>query len=323
MNQERLFQLDEGAREVILSINPKAGGRSGKPHVEGLVDALARCDFQVTVLSDIERVRAEAAEKHRQGTLRAVVAGGGDGTVSLVVNSLPAGVPVTVLPLGTENLLSKYMGIPQDPAKVCQIIRDGRGIRLDAGLANGRLFLLMAGCGFDAEVVRRLHENRTGHIQHLSYLKPIFDSIRSYQYPELRIYSDRREAESHSDAFLKAKWAFVINLPRYAGGLSLAPSANGTDGLLDVCTFREGSLWNGLLYLAGVIAGQHSSWEDCKIVSSKWIRIESDQPAPYQLDGDPGGFLPLEIEVLPGRLTLLAPSAWLDRQKPKDIPTET
>jgi diacylglycerol kinase (ATP) len=37
------------------------------------------------------------------------------------------------------------------------------------------------------------------------------------------------------------------------------------------------------------------------------VRIESDVPVPYQLDGDPGGYLPLEIEVLPNRLTLIVP----------------
>ena len=37
------------------------------------------------------------------------------------------------------------------------------------------------------------------------------------------------------------------------------------------------------------------------------VRIVSDMPVPYQLDGDPGGFLPLNIEVLPNRLTMLVP----------------
>jgi diacylglycerol kinase family enzyme len=35
------------------------------------------------------------------------------------------------------------------------------------------------------------------------------------------------------------------------------------------------------------------------------ISIESDEPVPYQLDGDPGGELPVTIRVLPGRLTFV------------------
>jgi diacylglycerol kinase family enzyme len=37
------------------------------------------------------------------------------------------------------------------------------------------------------------------------------------------------------------------------------------------------------------------------------LRIAADEDVPYQLDGDPGGMLPVEVEVLPGRVSLLVP----------------
>ena len=48
---------------------------------------------------------------------------------------------------------------------------------------------------------------------------------------------------------------------------------------------------------------------DCKTCMASRLRIESDEPVPYQLDGDPGGMLPLDIEIIPQRLTLVAPRA--------------
>ncbi|MCH5377522.1 MAG: hypothetical protein JJ992_26490, partial [Planctomycetes bacterium] len=108
---------------------------------------------------------------------------------------------------------------------------------------------------------------------------------------------------------LAAKWVFVVNLPRYAGGLSIVPEADGTDGRLDVCAFREGSFLSGLMYLGAVIAGQHQGWEDCITARVRRLRIESDEPVPFQLDGDPGGYLPLDIRVLPQRLTLVLPGS--------------
>jgi diacylglycerol kinase family enzyme len=110
-----------------------------------------------------------------------------------------------------------------------------------------------------------------------------------------------------------ARWAFVMNLPRYAAGLQIVPQAVGDDGLLDVCTFKEGSLWSGLTYLAGVLMGQHQTYSDCVSRRAFRVRIESDEPAPYQLDGDPGGFTPLEIDVVPGRLTMLAPQRFAEQ----------
>jgi diacylglycerol kinase family enzyme len=245
------------------------------------------------------------------------VAAGGDGTVGLLTNRLPPGIPLAVLPLGTENLLAKHLSVAADAGSVAHSIGAGHFVRLDAGLAGDRIFTLMAGCGFDADVVRRLHSQRTGHIHHLSYAKPILDAIRNYEYPPLRI----RYAPAGADAgaplseMLEARWAFVINLPRYAGGLNFAPGASAVDGLLDVCTFREGSLWNGLMYLGGVVLGHHTSMRDFVAVQTRRLRIEADRPASFQLDGDPGGELPIDFSVLPQRLTLVVNRDWAERNQ--------
>jgi diacylglycerol kinase family enzyme len=243
--------------------------------------------------------------------------------VSLVANRTPERTPLAVLPLGTENLLAKYLEIGADPQQLSRVIAAGWCVPLDAGQAGNRLFTLMAGCGFDADVVRRLHRRRTGHIHHLSYAKPILDSIRKYQYPELRVhYAPAAAPAGELSEQIVARWVFVVNLPRYAGGLSFAPQASGTDGLLDVCTFKEGSLWSGVMYLSGVMLGQHEAMHDFVRVQTRRVLIESAGTAPYQLDGDPGGELPVEIRVLPGRLTLLSSRMWAARQG-FDLPAET
>ena len=298
------------ARRVLISVNPKAGRRSGQALAHSLSEMLGEQGLLPLAAECIEDLEEKAHRWMETGELRAVVAAGGDGTVALVANHTPPGTPIAVLPLGTENLLSKYLHISADSAAVCRTIVDGNVQRMDAGLANGRVFLLMVGCGFDADVVRRLHEARQGNIHHLSYAKPILDSIRNYDYPELRISCDTTEAELDPTAppsVVTARWAFVVNLPRYAFGLGIAPAADGGDGLLDVCTFKEGSLWNGLRYLSAVWMGRAENWEECVRMRTPRLRIESDRPAPYQLDGDPGGFLPVDVRVLPGRLTLLVP----------------
>jgi diacylglycerol kinase family enzyme len=304
---------------VLISQNPRAGAKSGRPAADQLAELLRCASYRVEVITDIDRLAERARKQLDSQRLRAVVAAGGDGTVALVANRTPPGTPIAVLPQGTENLLAKYLALPADPEMVCQTICKGSQIRLDAGRANDRVFLLMAGCGFDAEVVRRLHEERQGHIHHFSYAKPIFESIRNYQYPEVRVHYGPLEEEGAGAtvreiaasrgplASIAARWVFVVNLPRYAGGLQIAPDARGTDGQLDVCTFKEGSLWNGLRYLGGILLGQHRTWPDCVTVRTRRLRIESTEPVPYQLDGDPGGYLPLDIEVLPKRLTLWVP----------------
>jgi diacylglycerol kinase family enzyme len=212
--------------------------------------------------------------------------------------------------------------MPRSPEEVAEVIAAGSTVLHDAGRACGRLFFLMVSCGFDAEVVRRLHEDRTGHIRHWSYFKPIWQTIRSYEYPELRIYCDPHDraagvSDGHPAEPIRARFAFAFNIPKYAFGFQFAPDAEGDDGLLDVCTFRRGSFGHGLWYLVNVVFGRHRRLADCSTIRVRRIRIEADVSVPYNLDGDFCGFLPLDVEIIPERLTLLVPPGWAERHRAK------
>jgi diacylglycerol kinase (ATP) len=303
--------ISDGFSTVLIGLNPFAGARDpGKrERVEQLRQRLQTLGFRSEIVTNRQALAEQAADECRQGRLSAVVAAGGDGTASDLVNRTEPGVPIALLPLGTENLLARYLGMPRDPAGVAQIIAAGESISLDVGRANGRLFLLMAGCGFDGEVVRRLHAARDGHITQWSYAKHILDSIRTYQYPQFRVTcrlsgSDFETPIEHS---ITARWAFVSNLPKYAGGLSFSPGAMGDDGRLDLCTFQGGSFWSGIRYLFGVLTRRHQSMGDCVMARATQLVFEAAEPVPYQLDGDPGGWLPLTIDVLPRRMTVIVP----------------
>lgn len=288
--------------------NPTAGSRSREQALSDLVVSIKERGLTPELVTDLEALGPLTARYHAAGQLRAVVAAGGDGTVAEIVNRTEADVPVTVFPLGTANLLAGYFHIECDPLAMARTLVEGVTVSLDAGTANGRVFLLMAGCGFDAEVVGRLHRQRNGkHITQWTYAGPIIAALRSYRYPLLRIYHESTPGTLWPSPPQLARWAFLVNLPCYAGGLQLAPDAVGTDGLLDVCTFGSGSFWHALRYLSYVKLRRHRELPDFKSSLAARVRIESDEPVPYQLDGDPGGFLPLSIEVLPQRWTLVAP----------------
>jgi diacylglycerol kinase (ATP) len=307
--------LPSQCTDVLISVNPSAGSGARGGMVDALAESLRESWLNVEVLTSIQAVAEAAREKSRRGRLRAVIAAGGDGTFRLVAEHTTAEMPLAILPLGTENLLSKHLEVPAEPADIAAVVVAGCHVQLDAGEANGKLFTLMAGCGFDADVVRRLHSERKGNIHHLSYAKPIFDSIRNYDYPLLRVkYAAAGEpgATPAEEQCVEGKWVFVINLPRYAGGLNIAPGASGSDGLLDICTFKEGSLWSGLLYLGEVMFGQHQLLEDFTQVQAAELRVEAESAVSYQLDGDPGGELPLVVRSLPGRLRVIVSREWAE-----------
>ncbi|MBM4092752.1 MAG: hypothetical protein FJ276_25590 [Planctomycetes bacterium] len=315
------------ARKVLIVQNPTAGSRSGAALVEALTGRLAACGFDVEAIHDLATLGSAVGDPGSTG-VRAVVAAGGDGTVSAAVNRTPPDTPLAVLPLGTENLVARYLEQSADPMSLSQRIAQGATVALDAGRAGDRLFLLMAGCGFDADVVRRLHVRRRGHIRHLSYVKPIIDSIRSYKYPALRVSwepagtgepqspigRDERGRDERGRESLTARWLFVVNIPKYALDLKIAPGAAPTDGLLDVCALEYGTFWGGIRYLVGILRGKHLGWSDCTLLRTRRLSVESADGVPYQLDGDPAGLLPVEIVAVPGRVRMVVAESWAIRQ---------
>lgn len=303
-------------------MNPRAGAHSCRARVDRLVGLLARRGLRSEILTDLDEVADRANHWHNHRRLRALVGVGGDGTAAELVNRTAPGVPVTMLPAGNQNLVARYLNLGETPEAVCQTIVDGRVAWLDAGNAGGRLFVLMVSCGFDAEVVQRVHKRRTGYIRTRDYFKPVFELIRSYKYPELQVCWEYGEVAAARVLSRPAvvRWLFAFNLPCYGGGLRLAPRALATDGLLDVCAFRRGSLWHGLRYAAAVLLRQHQDLADCATRRVRWLRVTSEAKVPYQLDGDPGGYLPVEVEVLPARLALLVPAARAKRFQQNSSP---
>ena len=335
---DRLKQ-PESAR-VLIFTSPKAGSGIGRDQIPRLEMLLRELGVDVQIVHQVDQLRrlvsegqengedqasSKCSENSGRGTTTIVVAAGGDGTLSLACATLfltddkihhvpegnlsasaegkpePGGVVVLPMPLGTENLLARHFGQVADAAAVLETIRYGQLFMLDAGLANGKPFLVMATCGFDAEVVREMHERRQGHINRFSYLVPIFNALLRYRFPQLKLTVDETEVG-------KCCWVMSFNLPKYGGGLAIEPDALGDDGLLDVIVFERGSIVSGLRYVAGIWTGRHLDAEDVTRLRGKTIQVESKKPVAYQLDGDYGGQLPLAIVTLPAAVPLIVPA---------------
>ncbi len=280
------------AEWVAIQANPRAGAGTERQEIGRLVDSLRRHGLRPLLFKNRERLGRILSNPDLKRRLRCIVAAGGDGTVADVLNRFPD-VPFTILPLGTENLLARYLGIPRCGRAVGDIIAAGHIRRLDLAAAGERRFALMASVGFDADVVHRLDATRTGHVRRSTYLKPIWDSWRSYRYPDLRIRLDDMP-ETYS-----AKLALVVNINCYALGIQPAKLARDDDGLLNVVLFERGSAFQMLRYFYNVMRGFHEDLPDVRVLTASRVHVESDTPVPVQVDGDPAGMTPVDIRVLP------------------------
>jgi diacylglycerol kinase (ATP) len=294
-------RLDPGRKGVVILANPRAGAGSSRAHVEELVAGLRERTLEPLVCWDREEFSA-AVRREADRELRCVVSAGGDGTLVETLNRAP-GQPVALLPVGTENLVARFLKIERSGQKLAQIIAAGAYRRLDLARAQAaaasRVFCLMAGAGFDADVVHRLHRRRHGHIDKASYVWPIIEALRRYPYPMMEV-----EDLDSGECFRGAQ-VFVFNLPQYAAGLPLAPEARGNDGRLDLCVFERPGIANLFRYVTSVLRGRRDKIRDFHHRFVRRVRLTAGQTVRLQTDGDPAGSLPVTIDVIPAALTLL------------------
>jgi len=296
------YQLPSDVDRVIISMNPKSGATDVSDRIERLADLISAAGYLPEILTDLDQVSEKAAQYHQEGRLRALVGSGGDGTAAEMFNRAPRGTPLCIYPAGNENLLARYLGLEKSPSQIAKLVIDGQVARYDAVRADSRLFLLMIGVGFDAEVCRRLEEWRTGHVRSRHYIKPICSTLRKYKYPPIRVVSDELP-----EGEITVHWAFAFNFPCYGGGFRIAPNADPSCGKLDLCTFNRSGRVSTLFFATSVLMRRHEKLSGCENVKIGKFRLESDGEVPYQLDGDFRGFLPVEIEIMPQVLNIIAP----------------
>ena len=291
----------ESGRLVAIAANPYSGSRRAYGRVQTLLRALRRHGLEPQVAWS----PAERATLVRQTGCRCVVAAGGDGTVSDVINERP-GAPLAVLPMGNENLFARELGFTPDTERLARAILRRRWRRMDLVQAGGRLFSLMVTAGLDAAVAHkiartRLRHGAPGRVNRFSYAKPILGALRSYTYERLSLEADGIEVQGAH--------VLVFNAPQYGMQLEFAPEARADDGLLDWVVFQRPGVRRLGLYLWAVLRSRHLRRADVLYGQAQRIGISAAAPVPVQGDGDPAGTTPIELEVAPEALRVIISEA--------------
>lgn len=243
---------------------------------------------------------AAAAQIGQDAT--AVVVVGGDGTVREVAQGLlNRPIPMAILPTGTENLIARQLGVTRSTAQLLNTLQNGNMRRVDVGYVNDQVFLVVAGIGFDAEVVQRLSRRRRSYITHLDYAAPLWRTFWGHRFPTLTVSIGQELVFTGSGLVL------VGNMPRYGSGLRILRRARDDDGKLDVCIYPCASRFKLVGHALRTAVGRHLTRGDALYFRTADLHVSSPAVVPVQLDGDVGPPLPIRIRIQPGALTMLVP----------------
>ena len=288
------------ARRVLVLANPAAGAKRGGPAGEAAARVASRAGCAVTLQRTAQPgdARRFASRAEAEGFDLVVVAGG-DGTLNEAANGLAgSGVALGVAPAGTMNLLARILGLPLDPAEAVARVIDGyRPCTLRPGMAAGRVFLLMAGAGFDAWVLRELLRGVSGKIGFGDYVRGALKGLRTFPYPRLTIVHDGLRSDAHT--------AIVGRAPLYGGFLRPTPHTRlDVDGL-ELCAF-DGGAARFARTVPRLWSGAHAVCAGVTLVPARQVEIAASiDDVPYHLDGELSGTLPVVVG-LSERILVLA-----------------
>jgi diacylglycerol kinase (ATP) len=301
-------------KRVVVAINPTASFGASRDVGPAVVQTLRAMGHEVTSLTepDFESL-LEVAHAALRSKPDALVVVGGDGMVNLGVN-LVAGtrVPLAIVPSGTGNDMARGLGIPFDDTEAAirllgetlqaqpRVIDAVRIRWTDADGAPGeRRFACALSAGFDAIVNERanLMRHPKGPSRYILALLAELARLKPVRY---RATLDGEVLE------LDALMVSVGNNVSLGGGMRITPDAQLDDGLLDVMIVKPLSRLAFLRIFPSVFKGEHTSDPRVVMRRAKRIRIEVDAPLVAYADGERIGPLPVDLEVEPGALRVLA-----------------
>lgn len=233
-----------------------------------------------------------------------VFAAGGDGTVMSVVSELAGSrVPLAILPAGTGNLLARNLRLPTDLDEAIQVGLSGVDRDIDLGEVGGQRFAVMAGIGFDAQVMADAPDQLKAHVGWPAYLVSGAQNLRG-RGMRVTVQVDGGEVLRR-----RARSVLVGNVGALQAGVQLIPHAEPDDGVLDVVLLTPENLggWArvfGHLAIRKRDAGRYVE----HLAARERVEVHAEHPEARQLDGDsidPGP--DLVVTVAPRSLVVRVP----------------
>jgi diacylglycerol kinase (ATP) len=312
------------SREIpaLVFVNPVAGaGRAGAYLLrtrELFESEKIRAEFVLTESAADLEFRAKHAIAAGNKLL---FAAGGDGTFQGLVNvAYGSDALLGLLPAGGGNDFASALGLPKDPIAAARSILRGEERRVDLVRAHTdgghqRLYAGGGGVGLDVDAVKYasgIYRRLPGRLR---YVAAALHALRDFaglrvraEFPSADLKEGSREASEPEPLEARVLLAAVLNTPSYGAGLRLAPDAQIDDGWLDLAFLQELGALQVLALLPRLVKSGGLPSSHLKRVRVRRVRLSTDRLCFFHGDGEILGPAPVEIEIVPGAVRVLAPA---------------
>ena len=220
-------------KKIRFIINPKAGTSKGE-EVPSLINKIIDQNiFDVEIIfteyaGHGEILTADAVSKN----FYAVIAVGGDGSFQEIARATIGTDALSgIIPKGSGNGFARHLAIPMETENALAIINRGNTQTIDVIKVNGKLCVNVFGIGFDAHIANLFSKSKKRG--YFTYVKLVLSGFNKFNPLELDVTGDGKEMK------LKSFLLTLANGSQFGNNAMIAPRADMTDGLMDVCIMKK------------------------------------------------------------------------------------
>ena len=295
-------------RKATLIANPKTGryaSRRLRP-VQALASQLESLGIKIDLRltggpGEATEIAARAA---RNGSSDIIVAGG-DGTINEAIQGLTGTkARLAIIPRGTANVLARELGLPLDDEQAAVVAAKGNSRKIYLGLAidettqESRHFVLMAGIGLDASVVRRVQPSLKKRIGKGAFWISGLSHLATWNPRPFTLEIDGRT--------YTATFATIGKSAKYGGDLAITPGARLDQPEFEVCIIHTMSRIR-YLHLLSYAMREGMPRDRAEVQFVKAVSVKAYGDAQVQVDGELLGHLPMRFEIAPHSLEVIVP----------------
>jgi len=283
-------------KKIAIIFNPNAG-TAKKKRLEKIIKKL-EISNQVNLFETTKPNDATEIAKKECENFEIIVAAGGDGTINEVINGIKDDTKLGIIPLGTANILAIEAGIKNDVDSICKSIENGTTKQIFISNINNKKFFLMAGIGYDGDIVHNMKP----------FLKKIFGKVMFgylgfIEFLKMKKYEIIVETEEEK---FSGNWVLVSKAQHYAGPYKITKSTSIFNDSIVCYIFKDLNRFSFLYYIFLILFyGDLSRSKKIKTLSSRKIKISSNEKVNIQCDGEKYGTLPIEISFKSEPINLL------------------
>ncbi|MFH0865959.1 MAG: diacylglycerol kinase family protein [Bacteroidota bacterium] len=273
--------MDEQKKKIVFIINPVSGIGRHKKAESAILKHLDHSKYSFEIAyTDYAHHAAEIAKSASRNGFNVVVSIGGDGSANDVAQGLVHSETIMgLIPVGSGNGLAHHLKIPISLKKAIGIINKLKISRIDTATINDKLFISVAGLGFDALVAEEFA--RCGRRGFWSYLKNGMKQFISYKPAKYRLRFEGKEIDCN------AMLVSFANSDQFGYNVRIAPGATVYDGFIDLTIIKPISFFSAALmahrfFLKSVHRSRH-----VEVHKIKEAHVEISEDVSCHVDGDP------------------------------------